>query len=41
MFFFYFFFDKIEILLYNIIKDEITYEKEEIYHDKRKSKKSK
>lgn len=35
---FYFIVDKLNLLLYNTIKDEMNYEKEEIYHDKRNSK---
>ena len=38
---FYFIVDKLNLLLYNIIKDEMNYEKEENYSGKRSSEKSK
>ena len=39
--FLYFIIDKLKLLLYNTIKDEMNYEKEENYNGKRSSEKSK
>ena len=39
--FFNFIIDKLKLLLYNTIKDEINYDKEENYYGKRSSRKSK